>query len=58
MWFRCELGLVVNPGSLVSMPVVDTSRTFALVDLRALTVTFHDVESGAEIQVKPWARIG
>ncbi|MBV8384107.1 MAG: metallophosphoesterase family protein [Planctomycetaceae bacterium] len=54
MWFRCESGLVVNPGSTVSMPVVQTSRTFALVDLPSLTVTFHDVESGAEVPLEPW----
>ena len=55
MWYRCERGLVVNPGSVVSMPVVKTSRTFALVDLAGLTVSFHDVESGAVIAVEPWA---
>ena len=32
MWYRCDLGLVVNPGSVVSMPVVKSSRTFALVE--------------------------
>jgi putative phosphoesterase len=54
MWCRCPSGLVVNPGSVVSMPVVKTSRTFALVDLAALTVTFHDVETGAPRDVTPW----
>jgi putative phosphoesterase len=54
MWYRCARGLVVNPGSVVSMPVVKTSRTCALVDLGALSVTFHDVESGAEVTVDPW----
>jgi hypothetical protein len=54
MWFRCPAGLVVNPGSVVSMPVVETSRTFALVDLEALAPTFYDVESGRAIEVEPW----
>jgi putative phosphoesterase len=54
MWFRCPDGIVVNPGSVVSVPVVDSSRTFALVDLAALEVTFHDVESGREVSVEPW----
>jgi putative phosphoesterase len=54
MWCRCPSGLVVNPGSVVSMPVVKTSRTFALVDLAALTVTFHDVETGAPRDLTPW----
>jgi len=54
MWFRCKEGLVVNPGSVVSMPVVDSSRTFAIVDLNTLEPTFHDVESGRVVGVEPW----
>jgi putative phosphoesterase len=54
MWYRCARGLIVNPGSLVSMPVVESSRTFALVDLDALEVTFHDVETGEPRGVEPW----
>ncbi len=54
MWYRCERGLVVNPGSIISAPVVRTSRTFALADLESLSVTFHDVESGRVIPKEPW----
>lgn len=54
MWFRCSEGLVVNPGSVISAPRVTTSRTFALLDLDALEVTFHDVETGAAVEVRPW----
>jgi putative phosphoesterase len=54
MWFRCEEGLVVNPGSVVSAAPIDSSRTFALVDLDILEVTFHDVESGGKVGVEPW----
>ncbi|AGA26653.1 metallophosphoesterase family protein [Singulisphaera acidiphila] len=55
MWFRCDRGLVVNPGSVVSMPVVKkSSRTFALVDLTERSVSFHDVESGERIPLDPW----
>lgn len=54
MWFRCPAGLAINPGSVVSMPVVQTSRTFALVDLETLEPTFHDVESGRVVEVEPW----
>ncbi|CAN5894767.1 metallophosphoesterase family protein [soil metagenome] len=54
MWYRGERGLVVNPGSIISVPVVETSRTFSLVDLKDLTVTFHDVETGRLIEVGPW----
>jgi len=54
MWFRCVDGLVVNPGSAVSIHGVDSSRTFAMVDLDTLEVTFHDVESGAAVDVAMW----
>jgi putative phosphoesterase len=54
MWFRCEEGLVVNPGSVVSAAPIDSSRTFALVDLDILEVTFHDVESGGKVGIEPW----
>jgi putative phosphoesterase len=54
MWFRCADGLVVNPGSVVSAARIDSSRTFALVDLDVLEVTFHDVQSGGTIEVEPW----
>ena len=51
MWFQCADGLVVNPGSVVSAARIDSSRTFALVDLDILEVTFHDVESGDVVEV-------
>jgi putative phosphoesterase len=54
MWFRCPAGLVVNPGSVVSIPRVDSSRTFAMVDLGTLEATFHDVESGDAVDVAVW----
>jgi putative phosphoesterase len=47
-------GLVVNPGSVISTAKVETSRTFALLVLPALTVTFHAVETGSVIAVRPW----
>jgi putative phosphoesterase len=55
MWYRAPSGrLVVNPGSVVSMPVVKTSRTFAVADLEASSVTFHDVETGEPVPLEPW----
>ena len=54
MWFRCGSGLVINPGSVVSAPVVSTSRTFALLDWDVDAVTFHDVESGEAVEVARW----
>ena len=56
MWHRDRWGLVVNPGSVISTSVVRTSRTFALVDLADLAVTFHDVETGEVVEVPPWGR--
>ncbi len=55
MWFRCEQGLVLNPGSLIGIrPMRTTSRTFAMLDLADLSVTFHDVESGRPVPIEPW----
>ena len=55
MLYRSEHGLVINPGSVISAPVVSTSRTFALLDWEAQAVTFHDVESGGLVAVEPWS---
>jgi putative phosphoesterase len=55
MWYQSPSGrLVVNPGSVVSVPVIDSSRTFAVVDIPRLTVTFHELESGQIVSVDPW----
>jgi len=54
MWYRDRWGLVVNPGSLVDPAIVRSSRTFALVDLDELGVTFHDLQTGREVEVPPW----
>ena len=54
MWYSGRNGLVINPGSVISAPVVSTSRTFALLDWPAGSVSFHDVESGEPREVKPW----
>ena len=54
MWYRCADGLVVNPGSAVSIHGVDSSRTFAMVDLDTFEVTFHDVETGGAVEVTMW----
>jgi predicted phosphodiesterase len=55
MLYRSEHGLVINPGSVISAPVVSTSRTFALLDWEPHAVTFHDVESGESVNVVPWS---
>lgn len=57
MWYRSVHGLVVNPGSVLSVARGRTSRTFAVVDLKELSATIHDVESGRAVEVKPWEPI-
>lgn len=57
-WHRSPLGLVLNPGSVVSLPRVQSSRTFALLDTDRLEPTFHDVESGEPVAVRTWAESG
>jgi predicted phosphodiesterase len=55
MWYRSPGGaLVVNPGSLISLPVIDSSRTFAVVDLAKFEVTFHEVVTGNPVPLDPW----
>jgi putative phosphoesterase len=51
MLFRCPDGLVINPGSIISVSGVETSRTFAMVDLLTLEVNFYDVESGKSVDL-------
>jgi putative phosphoesterase len=55
MCFACADGLVINPGSVVSMPVVDSSRTYAMFDLNTHDVIFCDVESGQRVKVEVWS---
>lgn len=52
MCFRCPEGLVINPGSIVSIAAIDSSRTFALVDSFTEDVSFHDVETGDAVEVE------
>jgi putative phosphoesterase len=54
MCYRSPNGLVVNPGSAISLPVVRTSRTFALLEIETMAVTIHDVESGRVLDIPSW----
>jgi putative phosphoesterase len=55
MCYRCEQGLVVNPGSLVGRVfVLNSSRTFAVVDFERLTAAFYYAYTGEPIEVGPW----
>jgi putative phosphoesterase len=53
-WFRCERGLVLNPGSLTTVLNVATSRSFAVLDLATLEPAFYDVETGDRRAVSSW----
>ena len=55
MCFRCERGLVVNPGSVICLPVVESSRSFALVDLATMLAAFYDVRTGEGLEIPPWS---
>lgn len=56
MLYRSAGGrLVVNPGSVIGVPRVTSSRSFALLDLAAMTATHHDVETGDPVAVRPWS---
>lgn len=57
-WHRSPKGLVLNPGSVVSLPGVRSSRTFAMLDTDLLSATFHDVETGEPVDVPPWGEAG
>jgi putative phosphoesterase len=54
MWFRCKLGLVINPGSTITAPVVRSSRSFALLATDAMDVRFYEVDSGRRLELRPW----
>ena len=55
MWYRGERGLVINPGSAISMPVVRTSRTFALLDLDAMSVHVSTTWRRRVLDVPHWS---
>ncbi|WP_165219736.1 metallophosphoesterase family protein [Aquisphaera insulae] len=46
--------LVLNPGSVISAPVVETSRSFAVLDMETAEVPHHRVEDGSPLVVAPW----
>ncbi len=55
MWYRDASGLVLNPGSVLSVTGrATTSRTFAVLDVAGLSATFHEVATGQAIDVAAW----
>ncbi len=50
---RLEAGTIVNPGSILSSPGIQTSHSFAVVDLESLAVRVYDVQYGHVIRRDP-----
>jgi putative phosphoesterase len=53
MIHRHARGTILNPGSVLGVTGVQTSYSFALVDLDTLAVRIHDVRTGREIRRDP-----
>ncbi len=50
---RGARGMVINPGSVLGVPGVQTSYTFGVLDIPSLAVQIHEVRTGREIRRDP-----
>jgi putative phosphoesterase len=50
---RDPRGTIINPGSILGVPGVQTSYSFAILDLETLAVRVHEVRTGREIRRDP-----
>jgi putative phosphoesterase len=50
---RGPLGTIINPGSVLGVPGIQTSYSFAVVELDTLAVRIFDVRTGREIRRDP-----
>ena len=50
---RGPRGMVLNPGSLLGVPGIHTSYSFAVLDVPSLAVRIHEVRTGREIRRDP-----
>jgi putative phosphoesterase len=50
---RGPRGTIINPGSVLGVPGVQTSYSFAVVDTETLAVRIHDIRTGREIRRDP-----
>lgn len=50
---RTARGTILNPGSVLGVPGVHTSYSFAVLELESLAVWIHDVRTGREIRRDP-----
>jgi putative phosphoesterase len=53
MVHRGERGTIINPGSVLGVPGVQTSYSFAVVELDTLAVRIYEVRTGREIRRDP-----
>jgi len=54
MWYRNGQGMVVNPGSLMCVGTIHSSRSFGVLDLKQMQAQFFHAVSGKEIAVPAW----
>jgi hypothetical protein len=50
---RGPRGTVINPGSLLSVSGVQTSYSFAVLDIEDLSLRIYEVRTGREIRRDP-----
>jgi putative phosphoesterase len=50
---RGPQGLVLNPGSILGVPGVQTSYSFAIVDVEPMAIFIHEVRTGRELRRDP-----
>ncbi len=50
---RTERGTIINPGSVMGVPGVQTSYSFGVVDLEELHIRIHDIRMGRIIRSDP-----
>lgn len=55
---RGPRGLVLNPGSILGVPGVQTSYSFAIVDVEPMAIFIHEVRTGRELRRDPVFIVG
>jgi predicted phosphodiesterase len=53
MIHRGPRGMIINPGSVVGVPGIPTSYSFAVTELDSLAVRIYEVRTGREIRRDP-----
>jgi len=50
---RTSRGTIINPGSILGVPGVQTSYSFAVIELDDLAVTWYEIRTGRELRRDP-----